>query len=329
MKRIIIIGCGSIGERHLRCFQKTGRAAPVGCDPSDSIRAHVTKEYGCPAHAGLDEALAAGTWDGAVVCTPAHLHLSHAGGLLDSGIPVLIEKPLATDLGEAEQFAARFAGREREIHVAYVNRSAEDKRLLKRALHESGFGPPRHVLVYSGQHFPTWRPAYRDIYYARHETGGGAIQDALTHSVNLIEWLVNPVESLYCDAAHQVLEGVEVEDTVNLVCRLRGGALAAFSLNQFQAPNSLVIEFHCARGSICYNSETRTIRRMALGDSEWMTETVPATERDDVFVAQANAFLDTLEGCPSQLCGLEDGLQTLRVNLAALRSAREGEKIVL
>ena len=82
---------------------------------------------------------------------------------------------------------------------------------------------------------PTYRPAYREIYYKDRTTGGGAIQDALTHVLNASEWLVGPIRRIAVDAAHQVLEGTTVEDTVHVMAR-HGGVLGATASTSTRPP---------------------------------------------------------------------------------------------
>ena len=74
--------------------------------------------------------------------------------------------------------------------VAYVYRAHPALMEMKQALDHGRFGRPLQVVAVSGQNFPFYRPAYRQTYYADRATGGGAIQDALTHVVNAAEWLV-------------------------------------------------------------------------------------------------------------------------------------------
>ena len=78
MHTILIIGCGSIGERHLRCFQKTGRATVTGCDANPQLLATITQNYGVPTAADWQQAVAQTRFDAAVICTPAHLHVAIA-----------------------------------------------------------------------------------------------------------------------------------------------------------------------------------------------------------------------------------------------------------
>jgi predicted dehydrogenase len=193
-------------------------------------------------------------------------------------------------------------------------------------LSTGAFGAIRHVAVNSGEHFPFYRPAYREIYYSDHAQGGGAIQDALTHLANAVEWIVGPGTRVFCDAAHQVLEGVSVEDTVTVSAR-HGDVLASYSLNQFQAPSETRFDFHAETGSVRVESHAQRWGTRARGAADWTWNTAPVTERDQLFVAQAHAFLDGAEGRPTPLCSLEEGIQTLRFNLAALQSWRENRPV--
>ena len=97
-QRVLVLGAGSIGERHVRCFQATGRAEVAICEPNPSIRNAVAERYGIAAtYTSLESALAH-PFDLAVVATPAPFHISQARELVDRGISPLIEKPLSLNL---------------------------------------------------------------------------------------------------------------------------------------------------------------------------------------------------------------------------------------
>jgi predicted dehydrogenase len=156
--------------------------------------------------------------------------------------------------------------------------------------------------------------------------GGGAIQDALTHTVNWVESVIGPTDSVLCDCAHQVLPGVTVEDTVNVSTR-NGDILVNYTLNQFQAPNESTLQFNTAAGSVKIEVHRRRWGTFRLGDSDWNWRDVAALDRDGPFLAQANAFLDQLDGQPSRLCSLSAAINTLRFNLAALASADSSARV--
>lgn len=326
-EKILIIGTGSIGERHLRCFLTTERADVCFCEPNDTQRQLIAEKYPAPAYASIEQAVAAEQPTAAVICTPAQTHLPIASQLLRHGMALLIEKPLALSVPEAENFLALSEAHNRPVLVAYVGHQHLPLIAAREALAGGKYGKVRHVVVTQGQNFPTFRPAYREIYYARHESGGGAIQDALTHMINAAEWIAGPVKRIFCDAEHLVLEGVEVEDTVNLIGRSGDNCLYSFSLNQFQAPNETTLAFHCEKGSVRAAVHKQEFAEIALGDSEWQTRSWPDGGRDAIFIRQANQFLDACAGEQTFLSTVGDALQTLKVQAAALQSSRERREI--
>ena len=338
MKNILIIGGGSIGERHVRCFQNTGRATVSLCEINNELRAAIAERYQLQQTFGsLNSALKESTFQGAVVCTPAHLHVGMAKELVAYGCGLLIEKPLSISLKGTSELIAEAAKRRLPVSIAYVLRQHPALRGLRECVRQQRFGRPVQITYTGGQFFPLYRPAYREIYYTKHETGGGAIQDALTHPVNAAEWIVGPITKLVADAAHCVLDGVDVEDTVHLLTRhafaenvpnessaTTPPVLGSFSLNQHQAPNESALTVICENGAVRFESHNNRWLSCAEPGSEWVVEEEFSLERDDLFIRQANAFLDQLDQQAGPTCSLDEALQTLRVNLATLRSVQTG-----
>lgn len=320
---VLILGCGSIGERHLRCFLKTGRVRAAVCDTNGSLLQEVSARYGVEGFESLAEAQTKFKTDAWVICTQAQTHLPLALKGLQENCHLLIEKPLAVEPALVPQVREAIARSAKHVAVAYVYHAMPWVQSARQALLDGVIGTPRHATIVTGQHFPTFRPAYRDIYYTRHETGGGAIQDALTHVANMTEWLLGPTERLYCDASHQMLAGVEVEDTVNVVAR-NNGVLVTYALNQFQAPNEMELKIHGDLGSLAIQGHLRRWGLQLRQDSDWRWFENPAMERDELFTGQAAQFLDGIEGKPSLLSTFEEGVRSLQFNIAALESARTG-----
>lgn len=324
---VLVIGCGSIGERHVRTFLRTGRAGVIACDNRPAIRTHIATTYGIEVVEDWQAALRNPAVIAVVIATPAPSHVAIATRCLDAGRHVLIEKPLSLDLQGTSQLAEARDRAHRFAAVAYVLHFVPALQAARAFLHAGSFGPIRHVAVNTGQHFPFFRPAYREIYYRDRDQGGGAIQDALTHMANAVEWIAGPTTRVTCDAEHQVLEGVTVEDTVNATAR-NGGALVSYALNQFQALNETRLEFHAETGSVRVEFNAQRWGTLARGATEWTWQAAPVTERDQLYAAQAAAFLDGTAGKPNPLCTLEEGIQTLRFNLAALQSWREQRSVI-
>lgn len=328
MKNVVVIGGGSIGERHVRCFQKSGRANVSLCELNDEVRERVTRKYNLPSSFKSFADVLDESFDVAVICTPADLHISIAQKLADRGVALLIEKPLSTTFDGIDQLLATVFDKRLPVSIAYVMRQHPAVQAMKAALDSGRFGKPVQIVYTGGQHFPFYRPAYREIYYTDHAKGGGAIQDALTHTMNTAEWLVGPVTKLVADAEHCVLEGVEVEDTVHVMTRHQA-VLGSFSLNQHQPANESALTVICERGAARFESHTCRWLSCVEHDKPWHVEEEFSLERDDLFVRQAATFLDHVEGKSEAACSLEVARQTLRVNLAALESVRTGSWVEL
>lgn len=321
-KRLLIVGVGSIGERHLRCFQSTGRVDVSICELNDELRQKVGNQYQVEKrYADLESALA-DPHDCAVIATPAHLHIEISKRAVQAGLDIFIEKPLSANFKGIEELHSLLKETQRKAAVAYVYRAHPAITAMKADLDSGRFGKPVQLVVVSGQNFPTYRPAYRDIYYNSRELGGGAVQDALTHSMNAGEYLVGPVDALVADFSHQVLEGVEVEDTVHVITR-QGSILGNFSLNQHQAANESAITVICGKGMLRFEYQNSWYRWVMEPESEWQVGFHETLERDTLFQRQAIAFLDYLDDLCPPLCSFEDGVQTLAVNLSILDSVEK------
>ena len=305
-------------------MRDTGRADVGICEPNADLRQSVASTYAIhEAYSSLDQALNA-SWDAAVIATPAPLHISVAQRLANAGVGSLIEKPLAVEEEGIAHLAATVEKKGLPSAVAYVYRAHPAVQAIREAIRSGRFGKPLQLVAMSGQPFWHLRPAYRNIYYADRAQGGGGIQDGLTHSFNFCEWLVGPITRIAVDAAHLRLEGVNVEDTVNVLARHDGSVLASYAFNQHQAPNESTITVVCSDGTLRLETRLNRWRWMTEPCGAWQEQVFELPNQDDWFIRQEHAFLDHVEGKQPPLCSLAEGWQTLRVNRAALSSMDDG-----
>lgn len=203
MHRILIIGTGSIGERHARCMLATKRTEVGICEPNPEVRSMVAERYEISdVYATLDQAMQS-NWGAAVIATPAPLHIPIAHRLAQAGISLLIEKPLSTSIEGVDELNRAVESNGIVAAVAYIHRAHPSLAGMQRAIADGRIGRPLQLVAVSGANFAAARPAYREAYYAKRDTGGGAIQDALTHVFNAGEWLVGPITRVAADAQHQ------------------------------------------------------------------------------------------------------------------------------
>ncbi len=320
--KLLVIGFGSIGERHVRCFLKTGRCNVSVCEPSEELRNRAQTEYNIEhTYASLDEAMNC-TFDYALIATPAPFHVSMATRLAAEGIHLLIEKPLSVSLEGVQKLDDIVAKNQLTAMVGYTHRSNPTLVSMREQLLSGRFGRVLQVTGTVGQDFAKYRPAYQSTYFAKHETGGGAIQDAMTHLVNAGEWLVGPIQKLVADARHQSLPGVDVEDTVHLMARHgdKQDVLGLYSLNLHQAPDDFTITVIAEAGTCRLDLQRNRWSCKTESGQPWEHHSFSIENRDQIYICQANTFLDAVAGLAPVTCTIREAEQSLRVNLAMLKN---------
>ncbi|MCB1228005.1 MAG: Gfo/Idh/MocA family oxidoreductase, partial [Verrucomicrobiales bacterium] len=302
---------GSIGERHVRCFLATGRCEVVICEPIEARRLEVAARYAVESFATLEAAVEAVRVDAAVVASPAPYHVAAATWLADRGIHLLIEKPLSLALEGVEELQRVVMERRVKAAVGFVYRALPALRQMQAAVAAGRFGRVVEIQIQSGQHFPFYRPAYRQIYYANPAMGGGLLQDMMPHPLNVAEWMVGPTTRVLADAVHAVLPGVTVEDTAHLLTR-HGEVRGSLALNQHQPVNEFVVTVLGDRGAARWELMGQRWLSAETNGGAWVEEAAFVHERDDYYILQAQGFLDFLEGKAPALCSLEAGVGTLK-----------------
>jgi predicted dehydrogenase len=335
MKRVLIIGGGGIGQRHIRGFLKTDRAEVSVCEVDPAKLEHLVATYEIDqAYAQLDDAQLS-DFDMAVIAAPAHVHISLGRCLADAGVPFLMEKPLAVTMDGVDELVECAQFRDLVVRVGYIRRSRPWVQKLRDDLGSGRIGNVRMCYMNVSQEFPKYRPDYQKTYYAKEAMGGGAILDCASHFVDLALFTMGAVKEVGAMYDRLVLEGVECEDSFLLNLRMASGAMVNMTVNQFQKPNVCTAEFIGAKANLKL-VDTKALLEFADDDSGKVqtesfldTSMSPMEIHEALFAQQANDFMDALEGKPDVMCTLEEARDNLRICLAAKDSYRTRRIITL
>lgn len=336
--RLALVGCGRIAQNHIAALkQHADRAEWVAvCDNQPEQLAKAVELTGAPGFASLDALLAGSDADLVVLATPSGLHPRQAIKVAQAGRHVLSEKPMATkwDEGVAMVRACRDAGV--KLFVVKQNRLNATLQLVKRAVDQGRFGRLAMVAV---NVFWTRPQAYYDAapWRGRWDLDGGAFMNQASHYVDMVDWLVGPVDNVHAYTA-TLARNIEAEDTGVMSLRLRNGALASINVTMLTHNKNF-------EGSITLLGERGTVRvgGVAVNKIEhWEFDT---PHEDDAKVADASYgvtsvygpghplyydnVIKTLRGeAHAEVDGYE-GLRSLEVLIAGYRSARDGVRVGL
>lgn len=341
--RIAIAGAGAIGRTHAELVAASSECTLVGlADPAPAAAA-LAQRFGVPLFDALATLLAGSRPDGVILATPTPLHAAGALSCLAAGVPVLIEKPLAHSVADAQRVvdAARHSGvpvlvghhRRHSAHIAAA-----------RALIASGrLG--RLVAVNGSATFV--KP---DSYYSqgpwRAQPGGGPILINLVHEIDSLRALVGEIVAVQAFASNAV-RGLAVEDSAVVNLRFASGALGSFVLSDTAAsPHSWEqnsgenpgYDHHADQD--CYviagtqgSLQLPTMQVFEyLGQRSWSLplarSSVPVTAVDPL-ARQLAHFCAVLRRETEPLVTAEDALHSLIATLAVAEAARSGAVVEL
>jgi predicted dehydrogenase len=333
VRRVLIVGSGGIGRRHLKGFGLTGRAALAIVEPDEGRRAEAAQMFGITEAYPAIKAADLSQFDLAVICAPANLHVPLIRRCAEAGLGFLVEKPLSVTMDGVDDALALVESKNIVARVGYVRRVAEEVIALREQILGGKIGALKLAYLNSSQEFPKYRPDFQRTYYARPEMGGGAILDAASHLFDLLIWLMGKPTDVGCMFDRLVLEGTETEDTCLVTIRFASGAMATVTINQFQKPNIARFEFIGTSGNLELEHSTLSFADDDSGtfkeSRNYMEGLVPTEAHQARFRLQADAMLDAIEGKPCWLATLEEARENLRIALAAKQSWREKRIVAL
>ena len=326
MHKILVVGGGSIGERHVRCILATKRAEVSLCELNADLRAEMEGKYELAEAFGDFDGAELGKFDGVVICTPANMHIKMARQVVGAGVNLFCEKPLTVQDEGVKELLVEIAKAGVVAGVAFTWRYMPWTREMVSQLESGAIGQLRHIGLRVGQHFPHYRPAYRDVYFNKPEMGGGAILDAASHMVNLAQLFggkVASVSGMYCNSG---LLDIQVEDTVDAMLLFAGGCRGSVHVNLWQRPMEIEMTLVGSQGSLRYSMDRQTVGLCKEINGNW-EETHFQYERDDFYIAEANNFLNAIQGKENLLCSVTEAYETNQVCWAIRESFDEGRRI--
>ncbi len=212
--RVLVVGCGSIGERHLRVFKQLEVEA-IPCEPRQERLRDICNRYNCEeAYQDIND-VDLSSFHGAIICTATSNHADHAQKAIEAGVHVLIEKPISHISQMGERLIKLAAERDRIMAIGYVLRFHPGLEAVKALLDQDAIGTTLCARIKSGSNFAEARPDYRHTYFAQAETGGGIILDG-SHEIDYLLWLMrDDVVEVSCMSVRPSLANMQDTSTTS------------------------------------------------------------------------------------------------------------------
>jgi UDP-N-acetyl-2-amino-2-deoxyglucuronate dehydrogenase len=336
--RFALIGCGRIAQNHFAAIkQHSDHAELVSvCDVNPAALEAAAETTGAKPFPSLSGLLKDTSADIVVLTTPSGLHPEQAIDVAESGLHVMTEKPMATRWHDGLRMVRACDDANVRLFVVKQNRRNATLQLLKQAVDQGRFG---RIYMVNLNVFWARPQEYYDsaAWRGTWEFDGGAFMNQASHYVDLLDWLIGPIESIQAYTA-TLARHIEVEDTGVMSIKWRSGALGSMNVTMLTYPKNL-------EGSITIIGEKGTVRVGGVAVNEIQHWEFAEPHENDEKIKQANYettsvygfghplyydnVIKVLQGKANPETDGREGLKSLETLIATYLSARDGKRVAL
>lgn len=335
---IAVVGCGRIAENHLQSIAQHSDRLSLSavCDTNQAALDKASSQYGVDAYNNLADLLKYSSTDLVSICTPSGIHAQQVIQVAESGRHVITEKPMATRWQDGLDMVKACDAANVRLFVVKQNRRNATLQLLKKAIQQGRFGK---IYLANINVFWTRPQEYYDqaSWRGTWEFDGGAFMNQASHYIDLIHWLLGPVESVQAMMG-TLARSIQTEDTGVMNIRWRNGAMGSVNVTMLTYPKNY-------EGSITILGEKGTVRIGGVAVNEIQQWDFADSQPEDEQIKSANYHttsvyglghplyydnvIQTLQGTAEPETDGREGLTSLELLTAAYRSARDGKTVHL
>ncbi len=337
--RFAVVGCGRIAASHFGALRAHAPDADLVavCDTDAAALDKAVTTTGASAFGTLTQLLDSPSRpDVVVLCTPSGLHSQQAIKAAQRGMHVITEKPMATRWSDGLEMVRACDEANVRLFVVKQNRRNPTLQLLKRAIEQRRFG---RIFMVTINVFWSRPQQYYDSarWRGTWEFDGGALMNQASHYVDLVDWLIGPVESVQAYIA-TLARNIQVEDTATVGVRWRSGTLGSVNVTMLTYPNNF-------EGSVTILGENGTVRVGGVAVNEiqhWQFADARPEDKDIAAASYATTsvygfghplyyenVIQSLRGQAEPETDGREGLRSLEILIASYLSARDGRRVAL
>jgi predicted dehydrogenase len=323
--KIAVIGCGSIGTRHVRNLIDLGFADFMVFDPSADRREQIAKELHLQTASALEQ-LWAFNPELTLITSPTSFHAEHARAILNNTKShIFIEKPFAHELDVAKTLATLCEDSNRIIMVGCNFRFHTSIQRIQSLIRDRAVGDLLAARIEAGQYLPDWHPGvdYREMYSAKRSLGGGCLLDYI-HEFDYANWLFGePFEIASFHSTTGSLD-LDTEDVAEVLVRFRPSVTVSIHVDYLQRPYNRRCKVVGTKGTILWDSEFRKVRLFDAEQRSWREFPEPADyDLHQMYRDELRYLVSAIRENSKVFSGPREALRALEIVNAAKKSQQD------
>ncbi len=319
--KILVVGAGSIGQRHIKNLKALGVDNLAVVDPV--IKNGKAQPF--TVFAGLKEALKE-NWSAVFICSPSSTHLKIALEVAKRQIPMFIEKPISHTLAGLARLQ-NLAKSIKPIMIGYNIDFHPQFKKIQAILKEKTLGKIWGVRAEFGYYLPDWRvnSDYSKSYSAKKELGGGILLDDI-HEINSVYNLFGPVKKTFGLLEKQSDLKINTEDYVEIILWFENGMIGQIHMDYLQRDYSRHLKIIGEKGILIWDLKKAKIDLYSSVSRKWKTiDKINDFDWNTTYLEEAREFLKCLKTKKNPQSDLNRGIETLKIALAVKESSRLGK----
>lgn len=324
----LVVGGGSIGQRHLQNLQQLG-VEMAAVDPDSLVRETLAAEFNVTTFPELSDGLDSFDPDLVVVCTPNRFHVELATEAVQAGCHLFVEKPLSHNMSRIAELQTAISEQDVITLVGCNLRFHPEIRKISELLQNNVIGSVVAARIEGGSYLPEWFPDsdYTESYSAREDLGGGVILDYI-HEINYARWFLDEFETVSAVAGQRTQLDIETNDIAGILAETADGIICEFHLDYIQRAYSRSNHIIGEQGTVRWSWPDEQVEWYVASEDEWYSfSRSDDWEPNDMYIEEMEHFLSCVDNHTETTCPVACGVRDLAVALAARRSATSGRHI--
>lgn len=328
-QKILIIGGGSIGQRHLKNLRTLGVEELAILD-SDAVKLkEIEKQFSVKTFSNLTLALKE-RWSAVFICSPSSTHLKIALTVAKQEIPMFIEKPLSHNLQNLSELR-KAVKNIKPVMVGYNVDFHPQFKKVQNIIKRKTLGKVLGIRAEFGYYLPDWRGEsdYSKTYSARKELGGGILLDDI-HEINLVYNLFGPIKKVFGVTARVGGLKINTEDYVESILWFENGLIGQIHMDYLQRDYSRSLKVIGEKGSLMWNLGEGKIdlQKAVVGQRETIDK-IARFDWNETYLNEAKEFLKCLKSRKNPLSDFQRGFETLKIAVSIKESSVKNKAVFL
>jgi len=328
MQKILVVGYGSIGKRHVKNLLKFPNISIIICT-KQKFKSQKRKKFFSTIDECLNEKPSI-----AFITNESSYHVKTAIKLAKANLHLFIEKPLSNSLIGTNELQKLIKKKKLITQMGCNLRFYPPFKKIKQLIDKKIVGKPISIQVETGSYLPDWHPYenYRKSYAAKKELGGGILLTAI-HEIDYLYWIFGEIKEVSSITGKFSNLKINSDDLSVSLIKFKNNLIGELHLDFFQRPYFKRFKIRCQNGIIYWDSNSNLLKIYNINSKKWIIKKInknynlTSKKSNSMYIDEINYFLNCVNNTKKTFNNFDDGLKVLKIALSIRKASLQRKTI--